>query len=96
MTDNGEPAANAERSFQVSVTGALEMLSAVRKGGQLEIAWRTIPGRSYRLVRSGTLPAAQWTAVPGDVQATGVTATKSVALGSSPGGDFYQVELIDE
>ncbi len=96
VTDTGGPAASADRSFQVSVTGVLEILSSVRNGEQLEIIWRAIPGGSYRLLQSGSLPAAQWTAVPGVVEAAGVTATKSIAIEAMSGGSFFKVELIDD
>jgi len=48
------------------------------------------------LVRADQLPAAVWTPVPGDVDATGVTATKSVSIIPSPSFAFLKVELIEE
>jgi cytoskeletal protein CcmA (bactofilin family) len=94
--DNGEPRASADRNFQVVVSGALQILSGIRTEGSLNLTWRALPGRSYRLSRSSALPANGWTVVEGDVLATGATATKSVTLETSPGGAFYRVELIGE
>lgn len=96
MTDNGVLPLSADRSFHVSVTGALEILGSVLNGGQLEVTWRAISGQTYRLVSSDALPGTEWVPVPGVVVASGVTATKTIAIGASSDFMFLQVELIEE
>ena len=60
----------------------------------MTMIWGAIQGRNYRLVTAATLPATTWTSVPGDVPATAGTASKTVTIGSVPGGTFFQVELV--
>ncbi|MBL9168134.1 MAG: putative Ig domain-containing protein, partial [Verrucomicrobiales bacterium] len=96
VTDNGLPTASDNRSFQVQVTGRLEILSSAQTGAQLEVTWRAIPGRIYRLIASDTLPATEWTPVPGDIEATGATATKTIPIGALAGGNYFRVELVGE
>jgi hypothetical protein len=90
------PPLTANRSFQVAVAGAVEILGSVRNGGQLEITWRSIPGQTYRLVSADTLPATSWTPVAGNVDATGATASKMVSITASPGSLFLRVELVGD
>jgi hypothetical protein len=96
VTDNGVPTKIADQSLKVKVIGRLEFLSTVRTGGQLNITWRAIPGRSYRLSRSDVLPTQQWTVVGENVLADGDTATRSVPIATSIEKHFFKVELVDE
>ncbi len=96
VTDNGSPALTDDEDFQLTITGTLAVLTTVRAGNQLTITWRSIPGEIYRLVSSDTVPAAQWNDIPGDVPATSGTASKSVTIGTTPGGTYFQVEQVGE
>jgi hypothetical protein len=96
VTDNGTPPQSDDGDFQLTVSGTLAVLTAERTGDQLTITWRAIPGRTYRLVRTGSFPATTWDPVPGDVPATAGTAAKSVTIDSAPGGTFFQVEIVEE
>jgi hypothetical protein len=96
VTDDGSPAASGDRTFQVTVIGPVDILTVVRIGEELELTWRAVAGLSYRLIQADALPATLWSPVPGTVQATGATATKSVPLGAQPGGGFFRVEFLGE
>ena len=96
VSDSGVPALMDDRSFKVTVVGPLEILASVRSGGQLEVSWTSIPGRTYRLVTADSLPASEWTPVPGNVLADDTTATKSMIINATPGETYFRVELIGE
>jgi hypothetical protein len=70
-------------------------IDATRLGDQMTVHWSTIPGRKYRLVRATTVPAGDWTPVPGgDVTGTGGPASKAIPLDAAEAAVFLRVELV--
>jgi len=94
VTDAGSPAASSERRYQVNVAGPIVILGAAKSGDQLEITWRAVPGKRYRLIRAVTLPILEWLPVPGEVLATGETASKNLGIDSTQPSSFLRVELV--
>jgi hypothetical protein len=94
VEDGSEPALTSDRTFQVTVVGPVEILGTTRDGNAWTLQWRAVAGNTYRLVRASALPAAEWTPVPGEVTATGDTASKSVALEAGDAGEFFRVERV--
>src|SRR5439155_17346939 len=48
--------------------------------GTVTLTWSAIPGRTYRVLYKDNLEAPAWTALPGDIPATDITASRSDAL----------------
>jgi len=94
VTDDGVPPRSDEKSFQVAVSAPLEILGTTRSGDQWTIFWHAIPGTTYRLVRATTLPATEWSPVPGEVTATGDTASQTIVLTPDVSASFLRVELV--
>ena len=59
------------------------------------LLWAAIPGRLYRLQTKSDDVSGPWTDVPGDVRATGTSATKlHITPFPGPSHSFYRVQLI--
>lgn len=56
------------------------------------ITWRSIANAAYRVQFKTSLPDQNWMDLPGDVTATGATASKNDAAGSGP--KFYRVKAL--
>jgi hypothetical protein len=94
VTDDGVPSQSDDSTFQVTVAGPVEILSTTRQGAEWTVLWRAVTGNTYRLVGSSSLPAAEWTALPGEVTATGDTASKTIVLEAGTASSFLRVELV--
>lgn len=94
VTDDGVPPQSDEKSFQVAVAGPLEILGTTRSGDQWTILWHAVPGTTYRLVSATTLPATEWSPVPGEVTSTGSTASQTIVLTPDVSASFLRVELV--
>ena len=80
VTDNGSPPRSDEKTFQI-IVAARPALGAVQfTVGGVQITWSALAGRTYRVQYSGTLGANDWIDLPGDVMATGETATSTDSL----------------
>jgi hypothetical protein len=92
VTDNGAPPLSNAKSFSVVVVPRPKAQEPVIAGGNVTISWSAIPGSVYRVQSAVTLTG-PWTDLPGDVTASGPTATKVDVLAVS-GQRFYRILLI--
>ena len=56
------------------------------------LTWAAQAGRIYRVLYKNTLSDAMWSSLPGDVTASGATASRSDSINGSQ--RFYRIELI--
>ena len=61
-------------------------------GNLVTLTWATQAGRIYRVLFKNTLSDPMWSSLPGDVTASGATASKSDTITGSQ--RFYRIELI--
>jgi hypothetical protein len=85
--------AQAMGNFRQLVVSAPVIQSIVLAGDSVVINWSTVSGKSYRLQFTDALENAKWNDALTDVLATGLTATATNAIGSSP-QRFYRVLLV--
>ena len=57
------------------------------------LTWQAEPGRIYRVQYKNDLGEAEWTSLPGDVEALGATASKADATVNGVAQRFYRVLL---
>jgi hypothetical protein len=95
VTDNGVPPLPADRSFQVTVAGPLEITGYEREAGGFRVDWHSIPGRTYRLLASPVIPTGTWSAVGVDLEATGVTSSRLDSAAPTTTNQFYRVLLVE-
>jgi len=72
---------------------ALAFTSVTTANGMATIAWAATPGVTYRLQSASNIQNAVWIDVPGDVTASGPTASKSDPMGSTK-QRFYRVKVV--
>jgi hypothetical protein len=65
-----------------------------QSGGDVQLRFRTIVGKTYRLERNNSFPAGAWTPVGVGVTGTGQSATVSDGNGASQTKRFYRVVLV--
>ena len=94
VTDDGAPTQSDDETFRVAVAGPVEILRVTRTGDQWTILWRAVAGNHYRLIRTATLVSAEWALVPGEVTATGDTASRTLPIESEISTSFLRVELV--
>jgi hypothetical protein len=94
VTEDGVPSQSDDTTFQVTVVGPVEIVGATHQGGEWTLVWRSVAGSTYRLIGASALPALEWTAVPGEVTATGDTASKTIALDAETSVSFLRVERV--
>ena len=70
----------------------LTRLSVARSSDGIQITWKAVPGVSYRISYKSNLSETSWSDLPGDVVATGTTASKTDGL--SGGQRFYRVMVL--
>jgi hypothetical protein len=94
-TCTGTPAtATANCSGPVGGTGITPAITSVTLAdGIATISWAATPGTVYVLQAKSSLHGAAWTSVPGEVTATGNTASQSDAV-DSDGQRFYRVMAV--
>lgn len=95
VTDNGVPPLPADRSFQVTVVGPLEITSYAREAGGFRVDWRSVPGLTYRLLSTPALPAVQWDPVGLDVNATSASSSRLDPSAGVTNSRFYRVLLVE-
>ena len=71
-----------------------EIKTLNRSGADVNLSWYAISNRTYRLQYSGDLSANNWTDLPGDVSATGATASKTDTTLGNASQRFYRVPLL--
>jgi hypothetical protein len=88
------PPLSATNSFVVTVTEPeFRITLFIVTNGVAEITWNSVAGQTYRLEYTDNLGGGQWTAVLPDVTASGLTASLTNAVGTSP-QRFYRVQLV--
>ena len=85
VTDNGAPALNDTKTFDIVVTASLTITSFAISNEVMSLDWRAIPGRSYTVEYKNSLSEAQWKPV-----ATNIVTTNSSAFLSDPIGTNTQ------
>ncbi len=88
VTDSGSPQLSATASFNVAVIARPVLQSVLLSGGNVNLAWSTIAGRSYKLQYKATLNDLEWSDVA-TVFAAGTTATYSEPVGN--GQRYYRI-----
>ena len=71
----------------------LNIISVTLANGMATVTWTATPGSTYRLQAAANYQSSAWSDVPGDVTASGSTASKSQAVGSDT-RQFYRVMLV--
>lgn len=83
VEDDGAPALSDEKLFHVIVQAPLRfsapdsMQGIALTNGAIRLTWRAIPGRTYRVQFASELNSPDWQDIPGDVIATGDTASQT-------------------
>jgi hypothetical protein len=95
VTDDGVPPRSDDLTFQVTVADPLTILETTRNGDEWTIRWRTVAGTTYRIMRTTSLPATEWSPIPGEVTATGDTATRTITLHPEAIASFLRVVLVE-
>lgn len=67
----------------------------VNRDGTMTISWSSVEGKTYRLLRARSVPALNWQELPGDIFATGTSASKVVNLPDLVATSFYRLKLIE-
>jgi hypothetical protein len=76
VSDTGTPIGSATTSFNITVAAPVRVDSVSVSGNGVILRWGAIDGRSYRVQYKARLDQPTWTELPGDVTATGGTASK--------------------
>jgi uncharacterized repeat protein (TIGR01451 family) len=89
VTDNGVPALTDTKSCRIVVLAAPRIVEIRRTGASVSLTWTAIAGSRYRVQFKDTLAQPDWSDLPGEVLATGQTASKTDAPGSQQ--RFYRI-----
>jgi len=95
VTDNGVPPQSDDVTFQVAVADPLTILDTRRSGDEWTITWRAVAGNRYRVIQTTSLPASEWSPIPGEVTATGDSATKTFTTSRGFMSTFLRVMLVE-
>ncbi|MDW7980132.1 MAG: putative Ig domain-containing protein [Verrucomicrobiales bacterium] len=90
VTDNGVPPMSSTNSFIITVLARPVITSIKHSNEVVTVTWTSIPGTVYRLQYKTNLTDPAWLAVPGDVTASGTTASKTDNPGTTH-RRFYRV-----
>ncbi len=90
VTDNGVPPLSSTNSFVITVLDRPFITSIKRSNELVTVTWTSIAGTVYRLQYKTNLTDPTWLAVPGDVPASGPTASKTDNVGTVQ-RRFYRV-----
>ena len=89
------PTAGVTTVFKGGPDTVEAMTSAVPGGGDVVLTWSAVEGGTYRAEASETLATGGWSALSGDVVATGPTASKTDGGGGAALRRFYRVTRTD-
>jgi Fungalysin metallopeptidase (M36)/Calx-beta domain len=92
VTDNGLPPLSATSTFTVTVVPRPQAAAGQLLAGQFTLTWSAIPGQAYRVQYTTNLNS-PWINLPGDITASGGTATKVDPAAYGP-ERFYQVLVL--
>jgi len=87
-TCKGIPASSSADCTGTLIPFTITKVSVVN--GVATVSWNAKAGTTYRLQSKSSWQDPNWATVPGDVTATGTTASKSTAVGTAPQG-LYRV-----
>jgi hypothetical protein len=92
LTDTGPSNLSAARTLTVIVVPRPGITWIVATGGQVMLAWSSVPGQAYRVQTTGSLSGV-WNDLPGNIAATSSTTTWSVS--SNPNAEtFFRVLVV--
>lgn len=91
LSDAAEYRAGTSPIDNASVLAAITVTSV--GNGTTTVLWRSVPGRSYGLEYKDAVEGPAWTALPGQVTATGETASMIDPSAPAGGHRFYRVVL---
>jgi len=94
VTDTGTPNLSSTNSFFVKVVAPPTITSIDHLGNSANLTWTSLIGSTYRLQFQTNLIEALWINLPGDVTATGSTATKSDNTIGTSVQRFYRVNVV--
>jgi hypothetical protein len=89
VSDNGSPTLSDEKTCRVIVLPAPRLTEIRRAGASVSLTWTAIAGSRYRVQFKDSLSQSDWSDLPGEVLATGETATRTDSLG--PRQRFYRL-----
>jgi hypothetical protein len=92
VTDNGVPPLNDAKSFNVTVVSRPTIADISVSSSDVTLTWTSVAGNVYRVQSKADVQAA-WNDLPGDVTATGATATKVDSSGLVT-QQYYRVMLV--
>lgn len=92
VSDDGAPSLSDTASFSVLVVAPPTLRGEAQPDGSVTLIWDSIPGHDYRVQFKSALDELEWTDLPGDVSAIGMTASRPGG-GSSPQG-FYRIRVL--
>ncbi|HKS37081.1 MAG TPA: putative Ig domain-containing protein, partial [Verrucomicrobiae bacterium] len=97
VTDNGLPNLNDATSFTVTVTADPVLIVEVTAvtANSVALSWGAVAGKTYRVQFKNDLSEANWNDVPGDVTASGSTASKVDATLGGSAQRFYRIVLLN-
>jgi hypothetical protein len=78
-----------------TLSGPLRIAEITFNGGVVTITWVAIPGRTYSVLYKNSLSDSSWSPLPGNVEATAETASKTDTLSSLP-HRFYRIVRVEE
>jgi len=76
VTDDGVPPLDGSAAFNIVVMPGPEVRSITMTNNQLTLLWNAIDGQTYRVQYKLEMSDPSWIDLPGDITATGETATK--------------------
>jgi hypothetical protein len=91
VSDNGTPMGRATTSFNITVVAPVRVDSVSVSANGVVLTWGAITGRNYRVQYKASLDPAIWTDLPGDVTATGSTASKEDTILGTASERFYRI-----
>jgi hypothetical protein len=77
VTDNGTPNLNDTKSFSVFVVASPTIQSVTQTNGEVTLTWNSISGATYRVQYKDDLNQSTWNDLPGDLTASGDSASKT-------------------
>ena len=93
VTDNGTPPMSDARSFSITVMPPPVIQGLAISNSMVMLTWSAMAGQGYRLQFKNHLGDTNWTDVPGDIWATGTSATTTNTFDITQ-PQFYRVMVL--
>jgi hypothetical protein len=95
VTDNGSPALNDFKTFNIVVAGPPRITSiTISPAGAVNLQWASFAGKTYRVEYKPDFSAANWLPLGSDVLAAGSISSATDSVGTNT-RRFYRVRLMD-